>query len=146
MYSQSQSSIGAPARGGTDGRPGLVRAESRVNRPAAIAWIGAIMVMAVTLFLITYQAQNVEKEVAALNRKAIAEQEAIHVLRAEWSYLNRPERLSALAERHLGLQAIAPAQMIAAKQLDGLPKAKLAARGDERLQDLLKRVMDETAQ
>ncbi len=117
-----------------------------MNRPAAIAWIGAIMVMAVTLFLITYQAQNVEKEVAALNREVIAEQEAIHVLRAEWSYLNRPERLSALAERHLGLQAIAPAQMIAAKQLNGLPEAKLAARGDERLQDLLKRVMDETAQ
>lgn len=115
-----------------------------MNRPAALVWIGAIVVMAITLFLITYEAQTVEKEIAALNREATAQQEAIHVLRAEWSYLNRPERLAALATRHLGLQSIAPAQMIAAKQFETAPTAKLAAGGDERLQDLLKRVMDET--
>lgn len=113
-------------------------------RPGALVWIGAIVLMAITLFLITYQVQSVEKETAALNREAIAEEEAIHVLKAEWSYLNRPERLATLAERHLGLQSVGPAQLIAAKELDAPPAPKRAEPGDERLQDLLKRVMDAT--
>ncbi len=113
-------------------------------RPGVLVWIGAIVLMAITLFFITYEVQSVEKEVAALNREAIAQEEAIHVLRAEWSYLNRPERLSSLAERHLALQSVAPGQLIAAQHLDSLPVPKLAAQGDERLQDLLKRVVGET--
>lgn len=113
-------------------------------RPGVLVWIGAIVLMAVTLFLITYEVQSVEKEIAALNREAVAEEEAIHVLRAEWSYLNRPERLASLAERHLGLQAVAPAQLIAARELDSPPASKRSVHGEERLQDLLKRVMGET--
>ncbi len=109
-------------------------------RPGALVWLGAIVLMAITLFLITYQVQSVEKETAALNREAVAQEEAIHVLKAEWSYLNRPERLAALAERHLGLQSVAPAQLIAAKEFSAPPSPKRAARGEERLQDLLNRV------
>ncbi|MGD9537208.1 MAG: hypothetical protein AB7P52_06365 [Alphaproteobacteria bacterium] len=112
-------------------------------RPRALAWIGAIVVVAITLFLISYEVQRVEKEIAALDREATTQEEAIHVLRAEWSYLNRPDRLAALAERHLDLAPVVPAQLTAAKRLEAPLEPALVSRRDDRLQDLLLRVVGE---
>ena len=50
----------------------------------------------------------------------IATEEAVQVLHAEWSYLNRPERLAALAARHLDLAPMTPRQI---GSLDMMPPA-----------------------
>lgn len=63
------------------------------------------------LYRLSYQVQHLERELATLNDQLLAEQEAIQVLRAEWSFLNRPEVLQTLAARHLDLQPIAPGQI-----------------------------------
>lgn len=55
------------------------------------------------LFHVKYEVQRLETELHQLNSEILKEQRLIHVLKAEWSYLNRPERLSALARRHLDL-------------------------------------------
>lgn len=55
------------------------------------------------LFQVKYEVQRLETELHQLNSEILKEQRLIHVLKAEWSYLNRPERLSALARRHLDL-------------------------------------------
>jgi len=44
-----------------------------------------------------------QQEVEAIKAEIAREGEAIRVLKAEWTYLNQPERLQALAERHLSL-------------------------------------------
>ena len=81
-------------------------------RPDLILWIGLPALVTIALLLISYQVQRLENELERLEREAIAQQEEIHVLNAEWSYLNRPERLARLAERHLQLVPVAPRQMI----------------------------------
>ena len=67
-------------------------------RTYAIAgWLLLIMVAGYAMFRVSFEVELLEDRVSELNRQALQEQEAIHVLRAEWSYLNRPERLSRLA-------------------------------------------------
>lgn len=62
------------------------------------------IILSIAVFRITYQVDELEKELHSLNQDIIEEQETIHILRAEWSYLNDPERLRDLAERHLDLE------------------------------------------
>ena len=80
-------------------------------RPALILWIGLPAIVTIALLLVCYQVQSLENELETLERAAIAQQEEIHVLRAEWSFLNRPERLARLAGRHLELAPVTPSQM-----------------------------------
>ena len=80
-------------------------------RPALILWIGLPAIVTIALLLVSYQVQSLENELETLERAAIAQQEEIHVLNAEWSFLNRPERLARLAERHLELTPVTPSQM-----------------------------------
>ncbi len=80
-------------------------------RPALILWIGLPAIVTIALILVSYQVQSLENELETLEHAAIAQQEEIHVLKAEWSFLNRPERLARLAGRHLELAPVIPAQM-----------------------------------
>lgn len=59
------------------------------------------LVLSITVFRITYQVDALEKELHSLNKEILDEQETIHILKAEWSYLNDPTRLYDLAKRHL---------------------------------------------
>ena len=74
--------------------------------------------LGVALFLIKYEVQTREEQLAALQREILANQEALHVLEAEWSYLNRPDRLESLVRRHLDL---VPMDTRRVGQLDRLP-------------------------
>ncbi len=58
------------------------------------------------LFMLKYEVQDLEDELAQLNRSVVAHEEAIRVLDAEWSHLNNPARLRTLARRHLGLKPV----------------------------------------
>lgn len=76
-----------------------------------VLWVTVIGVMASGLFHMKYAVQEREDQLANLNRELIASEKAVHVLNAEWSYLNRPERLAKLAAKHLNLQPMAPEQL-----------------------------------
>lgn len=73
------------------------------HRTTLIA-ILASAVIGIALFALKYQVRDLENELTGINRQIIAHREAIHVLNAEWSYLNEPERLTALSKRFLQLQ------------------------------------------
>ena len=49
------------------------------------------------LFVISQRVQRAEHHLAALEKDKAGEEDSIRVLRAEWDYLNRPDRLEALA-------------------------------------------------
>ena len=65
------------------------------------------------MFMVKYDVQSLDRELAALERDARDHREAIHVLHAEWSYLNRPQWLTLLAKRHLTLEPVGPDQLVA---------------------------------
>ncbi len=80
-------------------------------RPLGIAGLALVAILAFGLFALKYEVRGLEAELARLEREAQAEEEAIRVLNAEWSYLNRPERLKALSARYLPLAAVSARQV-----------------------------------
>lgn len=73
--------------------------------------IAAFVVAMLALFLVKHEVRELEGELAALELDRKRHVEAIRVLRSEWSYLTRPSRLAALAERHLPLEQVQAAQV-----------------------------------
>ena len=76
--------------------------------------------ISIALFSVKYQVQDLEDELGRLNKSITLEGQSIHVLNAEWSLLNNPERLGKLARWHLGMQPIAPSQMTSFEGLERL--------------------------
>jgi hypothetical protein len=74
-------------------------------------------VMAVSLFFLKYEVTNLEQELEGLNKKIVADHEAIHVLNAEWSHLNEIERVRSLTQRYLDLAPTSPARIITLVEL-----------------------------
>jgi hypothetical protein len=80
-------------------------------RLSNFVWVALAGVVGFGLFHLKHQVQELEDEMFRLNRTILEEQQAIHVLKAEWSYINQPQRLQSLASRHLDLQPAKPAQL-----------------------------------
>lgn len=69
------------------------------------------------LYVVKYRVQAIKDDNDALQQQVQEEQMALHLLQAEWSYLNRKERLVGLAEKHLKMQAIEPQQVVSLQVL-----------------------------
>lgn len=80
-------------------------------RPTTVIAILILLSSVYGLFQVKYRVQDLNKDLAEINRQIEEEQEAMHVLKAEWAYLNQPERLRALVGRHLQLGAINVSQL-----------------------------------
>lgn len=78
----------------------------------------ATATVAGTLFWLKHVVTGLEDELQARQQELLQEQEAIHVLKAEWAYLNRPDRLARLAARNLNL---APVNGVQLTGLSSLP-------------------------
>ena len=74
--------------------------------------IGALVSSALYAYSIKYETTLQAEQLQKLKAKAQREREAIAVLKAEWQFLNRPERLQALADRHLDLQPLQITQIV----------------------------------
>lgn len=80
-------------------------------RPATLLWTALAGAVGFGLFHLKHEVQALDEELARLNRQILAEHQTIHVLKAEWSYFNQPQRLEALAQRHLDLTPMKPQQI-----------------------------------
>lgn len=56
------------------------------------------------LFIIKTKVQELTKSINVLSKQILSEQESIHILRAEYSYLTNPQRLKKLIDKNLSLQ------------------------------------------
>lgn len=79
------------------------------------------LVAAGLLYNMKYEVQSYRLAVGKLERQLASEREAIQVLKAEWSYLNRPERLQRLAEQYTSLRPVRLEQIVTVEKLPGRP-------------------------
>lgn len=79
--------------------------------------IGALVSSALYAYTIKYETTLETEQLQKLKGKAQRERDAIAVLKAEWQFLNRPDRLQALADRHLDLQPFVVSQAVRASDL-----------------------------
>ncbi|KAF0110950.1 MAG: hypothetical protein FD149_2580 [Rhodospirillaceae bacterium] len=95
-------------------------------RMMIVLWIVLAASVGVGLFLLKHEVQALEEQLAQTNRAIRVTQKGIHVLKAEWSFLNDPARLHRLAARHLGMTPLRPEQLTVAAalpaMLDGLAR------------------------
>lgn len=80
-------------------------------RNTTVLFAMVVGVLVVALFTLKHQVRALEEQLAHVNRQIGDEQQAIHVLKAEWSHLNDPVRLKELAKRHLNLEPVDLARM-----------------------------------
>lgn len=83
-------------------------------RVMVILWSMLAAGVGVSLFLLKHEVRSLEEELGDITRQIRTGDESIHVLKAEWSYLNDPGRLRRLAEAHLDLQPLKPEQITTA--------------------------------
>lgn len=68
-------------------------------------------IVGIGLYFVKHEVKEQEAHLADLNRQIQTHQEAIHVLKAEWSFLNDPARLKQLSEKYLDMKVMGPAQV-----------------------------------
>ena len=72
-----------------------------MNRLSTVVWLFVIVIAAFMLYKVKYEVQSLKSEIAEKSRELEQEKQALHVVAAEWAYLNRPERLQKLAVKYL---------------------------------------------
>jgi cell division protein FtsL len=83
------------------------------TKSAAIClWATLTIFMAFGTFAMKNRVQDLEKELLRINSSIKEDIKAIHILKAEWSHLNNPERLRSLAQKHIGLNPVKAEQII----------------------------------
>ncbi len=69
-------------------------------------WLLLTAVICFGLFFAKHEVQSLEGELAALNQVILDRQGELHVLKAEWALLSRPERIHGLSDRYLNLETV----------------------------------------
>jgi len=98
-----------------------------MNKFAALVWLMAVAIAALGLYHVKYEVQRLEEDLGLEHQSILKHQEAIHILKAEWSYLNQPARISDLAKRHLGLAPLTAKQIV---RFDELPMRRQHLSGN----------------
>jgi hypothetical protein len=81
--------------------------------------VASLVAAAVHVYKIKFESTVQAERVAKLGAEIRRERDRIAALRAEWAQLDNPARIQALAQRHLALKPIDPAQI---EPLDHLPE------------------------
>jgi len=87
--------------------------------------IGALVASAVYVYSVKYQTIYASEQIVKTRHLIDKERDAIAMLRAEFAFLTRPDRLQALADKQLDMQPLSLRQIVRA---DDLPEP--AARVD----------------
>lgn len=77
-----------------------------------LCWIILIVAMATGMFIIKNEVIALEKELAEVNAQIVTDQKELHVLKAEWTHLNDPNRIRQLGERYAHLKPVRAEQII----------------------------------
>lgn len=82
---------------------------------------GVMVGLLMLIYQQKHETRRLEARAAELSREIAAQTRALAVLRAEWTYLSRPERLESIAHEKMGLVPVTAQQVV--------PFSEIAARG-----------------
>lgn len=84
-----------------------------------VMWFSLVLCVAIAIFVLKYEVQNLEDELTSRQQEIEEHKQTIHVLKAEWTFLNDPTRLQRLGAEHLNLGPASPNHIVS---IDDLPK------------------------
>ncbi|HEY4923065.1 MAG TPA: hypothetical protein VII20_01515 [Roseiarcus sp.] len=90
--------------------------------------IGALVASAVYVYSLKYQTIYDSEQIVKTRHLIAREHDAINMLRAEYAFLTRPDRLQALADKQLDMQPLSLHQIVKASDLPE-PVAKIDSIG-----------------
>jgi hypothetical protein len=76
-----------------------------------------LVVGAFGLYMVKYRVQTIKHEVAQAEAQLADERKNLRVLEAEWTFLNRPERLRTLSEKYLDVKPLRGQQIAEFKNI-----------------------------
>lgn len=82
-------------------------------RLSTLSGYALAIVAAMALFWTSQTVQKAEDRLERVRHDLARERESLHVLHAEWDYLNRPERIEALARKYLKMEPAGASTLIA---------------------------------
>jgi len=77
-----------------------------------ICLVLGLVALAYVIYQVKYQSRALDAEIVTLGKQIDEERDGIAVLRAEWSLLNRPERIERLAQKYLKLAPARPTHLV----------------------------------
>lgn len=102
-------------------------------RPLTLAWIGLVISLAVAVFQVEFRVEGLRAELTEINRQLEEDQQAIHVLKAEWAFLTYPDRIRTAAAKHLKTES-AGVQQIA--RIEDIPLRPVVVASGERSSEI----------
>lgn len=96
-------------------------------RHTTVLFVVIASMLSLGLFVLKYEVADLEHEIQLLNKRIVESREAIHVLDAEWAYLNDPARLRKLAAQYTTLRPVMPGELGTLESLPFKPEAPAAA-------------------
>jgi cell division protein FtsL len=91
-----------------------------IRTSSILFWFGMTIIASLALYRTSNRVHEMNMELRDINTAINAEQQNLHVLKAEWVYLANPARIEAAAKKHLATRPTSPQQITA---LNTLPEA-----------------------
>ena len=77
-----------------------------------ICLVLGLVALACVIYQVKYEARAFDERIAVLHKEIEKERDSLAVARAEWSLLNRPERIERLAKKFLSLEPSSAQQLV----------------------------------
>ena len=77
-----------------------------------ICLVLGLVALAYVIYEVKYEARALDEEIVGLQKDIETERDGVAVLRAEWSLLNRPERIERLEQKYLKLAPARASQLV----------------------------------
>jgi len=90
-------------------------------KPAGLVGLVLLAVLAFAVFQVERKVQSLRSELEVINHQIVTDREAIHVLKAEWTYLNNPNRLRTMSDKFLKLEQSNASQYIDIEEIPARP-------------------------
>ncbi len=100
-------------------RDAITRNAKRSNSlQVLLLWICIMIPVSALLYGTSSNVREKENQLSIINAQIAAEKDSLRVLRAEWAYLNQPQKLASRAQRYLvAKKAAIPAQVLSERQI-----------------------------